>query len=242
MELKEKTVLVTGASSGIGRAVAIACAQKGAIVLIHYRKNKKGAEETLSEVEKYSRGKIFVADLADPKQIKGMFESFVDSVGPIDLLVNNAGDSQPGDFLNDEMWEFEFQNVFFPTLRVSQYFLKQKINISLRKILNITSCYGLLEGGSIEYFSYSVAKAAIASMTVTLAKVDSKVLVNAIAPGYTWTPPWEDISPQGKEFRESQTMIKRFIKSEEIGHLAVALLENDAITGQIVTVDGGLSL
>jgi 3-oxoacyl-[acyl-carrier protein] reductase len=171
-----------------------------------------------------------------------MFGEISKSVGNIDLLVNNAGDVRPGDFFNNKMWDYEFQNIFFPTLRVSQYFLKQNAGADLRKIINITSVYGLLESGNSEYFAYSVAKSALASMSVTLAKIDSKILVNAIAPGYTMTHLWEGISSQVKASLEARTMINRFIEPEEIAHIAVALLENDAITGQVITIDGGLSL
>ncbi len=79
-------------------------------------------------------------------------------------------------------------------------------------------------------------------MTVALAKIDGKILVNAIAPGYTWTPPWEVISEAEKKICEARTMINRYVTAEEIAQAAVGILENDAITGQIITVDGGLSL
>lgn len=242
MNLRDKKILITGASSGIGQAIAILCAQKGANILINYQKNLKGAKQTLKEVEKYSKGSIFQADLTDEKQIKKMFADISSKVGQIDILVNNAGDAQPGNFFDNERWEDQFENIFFSALHVSQNFLKQNEKSSLRKILNITSYYGNIGGGNTEYFAYSVAKAALSSMTVALAKTDGKVLVNAIAPGYTWTPPWEGISEAEKKICESRTMINRYVAAKEIAHAAVGVLENDAITGQIITVDGGLSL
>ena len=242
MNLKDKKILITGASSGIGQAIAISCAQKGAVVLINYRKNLKGAEQTLKEVEKHSKGFIFQADLTDEKQIKKMFAEISSKVGQVDVLVNNAGDAQPGDFFDNEQWKNQFENIFFSALHVSQNFLKQNEKSALRKILNITSYYGNIGSGNTEYFAYSVAKAALSSMTVALAKTDGKVLVNAIAPGYTWTPPWEGISEAEKKMCESRTMINRYVAADEIALAAVGILENDAITGQIVTIDGGLSL
>lgn len=242
MNLKDKTILVTGASSGIGQAIVMACAQKGATTLINYRKNVEGAKQTLEEVEKYSKGYIFQADLSDEIQIGKMFKDIEEKVGSVDILVNNAGDAQPGDFFNNKMWKYQFENIFLSALYASQNFLKQNTNAKLKKIVNISSYYGSLRGGNTEYFSYSVAKAALSSMTVALAKLDSKTLVNSIAPGYTWTPPWEGISDADKKIYESRTMIGRFVASEEIAHMTVSLLENDAITGQIITVDGGLSL
>lgn len=242
MNLKDKKILVTGASSGIGRAIAVSLAQKGARVLIHYRNNRKGAEQTLKTVKKYSKGYIVQADLVDESRVKKMFVEISDTIGEIDMLVNNAGEAQSGDFFNNQCWRDEFENIFFSALRVSQNFLKQNKRSPLKKILNITSYYGNLDAGNTELFAYSVAKAALSSMTVTLAKTDKKILVNAIAPGYTWTPAWKGTSKAEKKICESKTMIGRFIAADEIAHMAVAILENDAITGQVITIDGGLSL
>jgi len=242
MNLKDKTILVTGAASGIGQAIAVACAQKGAIILINDRKNIESAQQTLKEVEGHSRGHFFQADLADEGQVEKMFKDMSEKVGLVDVLVNNAGDAQPGDFFDNKLWKYQFENIFFSALYASQHFLKHNANAGLRKIVNITSYYGNLGGGNTEYFAYSVAKTALAGMTVTLAKLKSKVLVNAIAPGYTWTPAWEGTSDAEKKSCESRTMINRFVTAKEIAQAVVGILENDAITGQIVTVDGGLSL
>ena len=242
MNLKGKKILITGASSGIGQAIAISCARKGASVLINYRKNLKGAKQTLKEVEKHSMGHTLQADLTDEKQIEKMFAEIASKVGQVDVLVNNAGDAQSGDFFDNEQWKEQFENIFFSALHVSQNFLKQNNKSPLRKILNITSYYGNISGGNAELFAYSVAKAALSSMTVTLAKIDQKVSANAIAPGYTWTPPWEGISKFEKKTCESRTMINRYVSADEIALMAIGILENDAITGQVITVDGGLSL
>jgi len=242
MNLKDKKILITGASSGIGQAIAILCAQKGTNVLINYRKSIKGAEQTLKDVEKHSKGFVLQADLTSEEQIIKMFANISDKVGTIDILVNNAGNAQTGDFFDNELWKDQFENIFFSALHVFQNFFKQNQKSSLRKIVNITSYYGNIGGGNTEYFAYSVAKAALSSMTVALAKTDGKVLVNAITPGYTWMPTWEGISEAGKKICESRTMINRYVTVEEIAHAVIGVLENDAITGQIITVDGGLSL
>ena len=219
MDLKNKKILITGASSGIGQAIAILCAKKGAVILVNYRKNCEGAKTALKEIKKYSKGYVFQADLTDEKQIQKMFKEISDKVGVIDILINNAGDARSGDFFDDKNWQDQFESIFY-----------------------ITSYYGNLDGGNTEYFAYSVAKAALSSMTVALAKMDGKVLVNAIAPGYTWTPHWEGTSVAEKKMCTSRTMINRYVAPDEIAHAATALLENDVITGQILTVDGGLSL
>lgn len=242
MELSNKTILVTGASSGIGQAIAVACAQKGARAVVHYRKNKDGAEETLEAVNKHSCGFIVQADLTDEKQISAMFGQIAMEVGVIDALVNNAGEAIPSDFFDNTLWQGQFENIFFSALHTTQYFLKQHTESALRKIINITSVYGNPDGGNGEFFAYSAAKAALSSMTITLAKTDPHVLVNAVAPGYTWTPAWEGIPENEKKLCEGRTMIGRYGTPEEIAHMVIALLENDAVTGQTITVDGGLMI
>ncbi len=243
MELKNKTILVTGASSGIGQAIAIACAQKGAIVLAGYRKNQEGAKETLNEVEKYSKGFIFQADLTDQNQIERMFNEIKDKAGSIDIVVNNAGDAQGGDFFDNKMWTEVFENIFFSAVHVTQMFLKQNETSELRKILNISSYFGNLGTTDLDFFSYGTAKSAMTNMTVALARLNQKVLVNAIAPGYVLTPPWlKNVSKEDREVCAKQNSINRFIHPEEISQIAVAILENDAMTGQIITIDGGLSI
>jgi len=91
MNLKNKTVLVTGSSSGIGRATAVACAQKQAVVLVHYRKNEKGAKETLDQVNKFSSGQIFKSDLSNPDNVKQLFVQINKEFKSLDCLINNAG-------------------------------------------------------------------------------------------------------------------------------------------------------
>jgi len=242
MYLKDKKILVTGSSSGIGQAIAIACAQAGATVIVHYRKNLKGAKRTLRSVEKFSKGFVMQTDLTDEGKIHKMFTSIAEKVGPLEVLVNNAGEAVGSDFFDNSAWESQFENIFFSALHTSQRFIQQNKSAHLRKILNIASIYGNLTTGNTEFFAYSVAKAALESLTVILAKRDPKILVNAIAPGYVWTPPWEGISKKEKKLCESRTMIGRFIMPEEIAHMAVAVLENDALTGQVLTVDGGFGL
>ena len=242
MTLKDKTILVTGAPSGIGRAIALACAEKGATIVINYRNNKKGADETLREVEKVSRGVIVQADCANEAQVEKMFREIAKKLGPIDALVNNAGDAQAGDFFDNDAWKYQFENILLSSVWCTQHFLKQNIVSKMRKIVNVGSVYGTLAGGNPDFFSYSVAKAAMASMTTTLAKVDPKVLVNAVAPGYTLTPHWGVMTRAEKKKYERETTIGRFIEPAEVAHAAIALLENDAITGHVLVIDGGLAL
>jgi hypothetical protein len=123
MELARKSVLVTGASSGIGKAIAIAFAQKHARVLVHYGKNKSGGRETLDEVEKFSNGRLYQADLMNRDQIRALFKEVKQTNQTIDVLVNNAGDARAGDIQDDQVWEYEYKNIFLSAMRVTEEFL-----------------------------------------------------------------------------------------------------------------------
>ena len=242
MQLKDKKIVVTGASSGIGRAIAIAAAQKGAQVIIAYHTNKKGAEETLEQVRLFFFFYIIEVDVCDEESVTNLFSTIAAQHGTLDILVNNAGDAQPGDIFNSDVWKYQLDNILLSAVRTTQSFLKQELSVALRKILMIGSYYGTPYGGDGGYMAYSAAKAALHNFASTLAKVDGTVLVNTIAPGYIWTPAWEGTSEDDKKALEQETIIKRFIEPEEIAAIAIAVLENDAITGQVITVDGGLSL
>jgi 3-oxoacyl-[acyl-carrier protein] reductase len=242
MELKNKVVLVTGSSSGIGQAIAVAFAKKGAIVLVHFRSNEQGAKATLRGVKEYSKGRIYKADLTRPLDIQKMFTSIKRGVGRVDILVNNAGDARPGDLFDEEILKHQYKSIFMTAINTTRSFLEMKSKLQ-KKIVNITSDYGNLNMVNPEYAAYSMMKGALNNFTTILAKSAGKnVLVNAIAPGYTWTPPWEGVSRKEKIRYGNSTRIKRFIQPEEIAHVVIMLAENDAITGQVITVDGGLSL
>lgn len=242
MELKNKTVLVTGSSSGIGRAIAIELAKKGSKVLVHYRKSKEGANETLKEVEKYSSGKVYSADLSELEEVRKLFGTIKRDYGTIDILVNNAGEAAVGEFDDIDLWRTQFENIFMSQVYACNEFLKAK-GKNIRKIVNISSVYGFSEMSNPSLPQYSASKAALNSFTCSLANtVAPEVIVNAVAPGYTWTPAWEGTSEKGAKSREIQNRIRRFVTAEEVAHSVVALTENDAIVGEIIRVDGGLHL
>lgn len=112
MELKDKIVLVTGSSSGIGQAIAIAFADKGATVLVHYHNHKEGGEKTLSEVSARSKGFLYQADLTKSEDIRNLFAAIKRDVPTIDILVNNAGNARHGDLFDEEAWKFQHDNIF----------------------------------------------------------------------------------------------------------------------------------
>ncbi len=125
---------------------------------------------------------------------------------------------------------------------MSREFLAQQ-STSLRKIINVTSLYGNLQTGEPHYLQYSAFKAALANLSATLNKSSTpNVIVNAIAPGYTQTPAWAGAPPDVIEACARATSIGRFVRADEIAHAAVFIAENDALVGQVLTIDGGTSL
>jgi 3-oxoacyl-[acyl-carrier protein] reductase len=242
MDLQGKTVLVTGASSGIGKATAIAFAQKRAHVLVHYGKNKSGAQATLDQVKAISSGSLHQADLMNRDQIAALFADIAKTDRTIDVLVNNAGDARPGEIGDDNVWDYEYKNILMSAVQVSREFLAQP-SMNLRKIINVTSLYGNLQTGEPHYLQYSAFKAALANFSATLNKSSApKAIVNAIAPGYTQTPAWAGAPPDVIEACARATSIGRFVRADEVAHAAVFVAENDALVGQVLTLDGGTSL
>lgn len=242
MDLQGKMVLVTGASSGIGKAIAIAFAQKRAHVLVHYGRNKVGAQETLREIEKNSSGGLYQADLMNPDAVKSLFQDIKRATPIIDILVNNAGEARSGDLNEDATWEYEYKNIFLSAMYTSAEFISMPSS-HLRKIINITSIYGNLSTGDPEYLQYSAFKAALANVTATLSKSAApQILVNAVAPGYTDTPAWAGAPRESRDACARATLIGRFVRPEEVAHAVIFIAENDALAGQVVTLDGGTSL
>lgn len=242
MQLKGRTALVTGASSGIGQAIAVAFAHKGAHVLVHYGKNRAGAEQTLAAVEKVASGGLYQADLMRREQVAALFDAIATTGRTIDVLVNNAGDAQPGGIDDDAAWEYQLHNIFLSAIQVSRAFLALPAG-QLRKIVNVTSLYGNPTGGSADFLQYSAFKAALASVSTTLNKATApNVIVNAVAPGYTATPAWAGAPKEVMEELARTTSIGRFVSADEVAHAVVFIAENDALVGQVLTLDGGTSL
>jgi 3-oxoacyl-[acyl-carrier protein] reductase len=147
-----------------------------------------------------------------------------------------------GDLNEDSIWGYEYKNILLSAMRTSGEFVAMP-SPHLRKIINITSIYGNLATGDPEYLQYSAFKAALANVTSTLSKSAApQILVNAVAPGYTETPAWAGASNESKEACARATLIGRFVRPEEVAHAVIFIAENDALAGQVLTLDGGTSL
>jgi 3-oxoacyl-[acyl-carrier protein] reductase len=243
MELKNKTALVTGSSSGIGRAIVLALAKERVGVIVNSRKNVKGGIEVANKITKHGGQAIYIqGDLSNKEDVGKLFNSALKVFKRIDILVNNAGESISGELEDLEVWKYQLNNILLSAVIATGEFLKIE-NLDMRKIVNITSIYGSAIGSNTDYLAYGAAKAGLNNLTVNLAKkLGSSVLVNAVAPGWTWTPPWGKNRKKEERSLRTKLAIGRFVEPEEIAQTVVMILKNDAITGQVVTVDGGASL
>ena len=243
--LKDKVAIVTGASKGIGRAIAINFAKEGAKVVLNYRSDDNGAQEILKEIEN-SGGVAFLhkGDVSDFSVAEDLIKFCIEKFSRIDILVNNAGITR--DTLLLRMKEEDFDSVINVNLKgsfncvkhASSFMIKQKYG----KILNISSVIGLI--GNVGQINYAASKAGIIGMTKSLAKeLGSRgINVNAIAPGFIETDMTSVLEDKTKETIMSHIPLKRMGSVEDVSNLAVFLASDLAsyITGQVITVDGGM--
>jgi glucose 1-dehydrogenase len=256
--LKGKNALITGASSGIGQAIAIRLAQEGCNIAINYRKSSEEAENTEEMALQKACGDIdncgvksllVQGDVSREEDILEMVNTVVDKFGRLDILVNNAGIQTEN--ASHEVKTEDFDRVIAVNLRGSylcsretiKHFLSQKIP---GVIINISSVHEIIPRPM--YVSYSISKGGMENMTKTLALeyANRSIRVNAIAPGATITPineAWTN-DPEKKAIVESHIPMGRAGTSEEMA-AAVAFLASDEaayITGQTLFIDGGLTL
>ncbi|ASJ02918.1 3-oxoacyl-ACP reductase [Thermococcus profundus] len=236
MELAGKVALVTGASRGIGRAIAVALAKKGVKVAINYARDEGGARETERLCrEAGAEAMVVKADVRSREEVKAMVEKVVDRFGGIDILVNNAGilgrALTPME-VTDEDWDavlgVNLKGAFIVTQEVLRYMKKGKI-------VNIASIAGK-DGGTVGPH-YAASKGGLIALTFNLARhLAPNILVNAVAPGPVDTGL---ISPEIKEKLRKLSLTGEIAKPEDIAHAVIFLLENDHVTGEVVDVNGG---
>jgi len=246
-DLKDKRVLVTGSSSGIGQATAIEFAKQGAFVGVHFFQTQHGAETTLEEVRKYSTGAIFRADMRDKLQVEQMVHSFAKINGGIDVLVNNAGtliarysfEDAPVEY-HDDIFATNCRSVFLATQAAIGY-LKE----SCGYIINIGSV-GAYTGGGGGSGIYAGAKAAVQAETVGMAKefAEYRIRVNAVVPGLIETRFHERFSSEERKMAvAAQTPAGRNGRAQDVANAIVFLASEEAagfINGAYIAVNGGL--
>lgn len=236
MEIHGRVALVTGASRGIGRAIAVALAKRGANVAINYARDEEGARETKRLCRELGAEAMIVkADVRNRDEVRAMVESVVNRFGGIDILVNNAGilgKALTPMEVTDEDWDnvlgVNLKGAFIVTQEVLRYMRRGKI-------VNIASIAGK-DGGTVGPH-YAASKGGLIALTFNLARhLAPNMLVNAVAPGPVDTVL---ISPEIKEKLKKLSLTGEIAKPEETAHAVIFLLENDHITGEVVDVNGG---
>lgn len=245
--LTGKVALVTGASRGIGSAIAKSLAREGAFVIVNYNGSKEKAEAVVSEIKAAGGdGVSLQCDVSDFTACGAMIENCIKEYGHIDILVNNAGITR--DNLLMKMSEEDFDAVLntnlkgaFNTIRhMSRYFLKQRAG----SIINISSVSGVI--GNAGQANYSASKAGVIGLTKSVARELSKrgITCNAVAPGFIETEMTEQMPESAKEAVKQQIPLQRTGKVEDIAETVTFLASEKAsyITGQVISVDGGMSI
>lgn len=245
MQLDGKVALVTGASRGIGRAVAICLAKSGAKIAVNYAGNQAAAEEVKQMIEQNGGEAILVqADISNAESVDAMVATVMEAFGRIDILVNNAGITR--DTLLMRMKEADWNaviqtnltGVFYVTKAVSKIMMKQRYG----KIVNMSSVVGLM--GNAGQANYAAAKAGVIGFTKSMAKelAARNITVNAIAPGFIATDMTAVLSDKVKEDLATKIPMGRLGEADDIASAVLFLVSDSAnyITGQTLNVDGGM--
>ena len=245
MLLDGKTALVTGASRGIGRAIALCLAAEGARVAINYAGNVKAAEEVKAAVEAAGGTAILCqADVADSAAVEAMVAAVAKEFGTIDILVNNAGITR--DTLLMRMKDEDFakvldtnlKGVFYCTKAVSKLMMKKRAG----RIVNMASVIGLV--GNAGQANYAAAKAGVIGFSKSVAKelASRGITVNVVAPGFIGTDMTADLPETVKEKALADIPLGKMGEPEDVANAVLFLASDQAsyITGQVVNVDGGM--
>ena len=241
--LNGKAALITGASRGIGRAIALKLASQGAGVAVLYAGNASMAAAVCDEAEAFGvRAESFRCDVSDFKASKEVVDAVKASFGTIDILINNAGITRDG--LVISMKENAFDDVIDTNLKGAFNMIRHCIPVFVKKrggkIINISSIAGII--GNAGQANYAASKAGLIGLTKSVARelASRGVCCNAIAPGFIETDMTEGVSPDNPLMRSIP--LGRAGQPEEVAELAAFLCGADYITGEVIRIDGGLAI
>ena len=244
---KKKVAVVTGASRGIGRAIALELAFRGAAVVINYNGSEERAKEVQKEIEqKGGEAMIMQWNVADYKACESAVKDIVKTYGSIDILVNNAGITKDGLLMG--MSEEDFDKVIDVNLKGSfnmmRFVSRQMLRQRSGHIISMASVVGIV--GNAGQANYAASKAGIIGMTKSAARelASRGITVNAVAPGFIETEMMDQMTDAAKEAGKAQIPFGRYGKTEEIANVVAFLASEKAsyITGQVLCVDGGMAM
>lgn len=245
--LTGKVALITGASRGIGRQIALTLAEYGAVVIVNYNGSRERAEEVVAEItDKGGSAVAYQCSVSDYEACGTMITEMLARFGHIDILVNNAGITRdnlvmkmtPEDF--DAVIDTNLKGTFYTIKHMYRAFLKQRAG----RIINLTSVSGLL--GNAGQANYAASKAGVVGLTKSMARelASRNITVNAVAPGFIDTEMTQAMTEAAREATLQQIPLKRVGLPEDIAE-TVAFLASDRagyITGQTISVDGGMHM
>ncbi|MCY8533014.1 SDR family NAD(P)-dependent oxidoreductase [Bacillus vallismortis] len=246
MNVMNKIALVTGGGTGIGRAASMELAKRGAIVAVNYSRSQSEAEETVEMIQK-SGGQAFAirTNVSKEREVQDMVQSIVKTYGTIDVLVNNASMTRhiPMDDLEaatedvwDELYAVNVKGMFFCARAVVPFMKKSKAGA----IINVGSIAGITGAGSS--MPYAVSKSAVHGLTKSLAHaLAPEIRVNGVAPGAVATRWWAGREEKMKSMIGALPL-QRMAESDDVAKLICSLVEQESLTGQIITVDSGQTL
>lgn len=243
--LKGKNALVTGASRGIGRAIALELARKGANVAVNYAGSEAKAQAVVDEIVLMGRKAFKVqADVANERNVKDMVKDVISEFGSLDILVNNAGVTKDNLLMRMKEEEFDqvintnLKGVFVCTKAVTRQMMKQRSG----KIVNVASIVGVI--GNPGQANYVAAKAGVIGFTKSTAKelASRNIYVNAIAPGFISTDMTDELTEEQRENTLAMIPLAKLGTPEEVANVVRFLASDDAsyITGQTIHIDGGM--
>ena len=245
--LDEKIAVVTGASRGIGRGIALELAKQGATVVVNFNASAEAAEELVAEIEAAGgTAQAVQADVSDAEQADALIKTATSDYGKIDILVNNAGITRDNVIMM--MKPDDFDAVLNTNLRSAWLCSKAAVRAMMRKrygrIINITSVSGIM--GQAGQTNYSASKAGIIGLTKSLARevASRNVTVNAVAPGFVLTDLTKDLPEELTDQLQQFIPLGRWGEIDEIAKTVAFLASDNAayITGQVLNVDGGMAM
>ncbi|KAL2233700.1 UNVERIFIED_CONTAM: 3-oxoacyl-acyl-carrier-protein reductase, chloroplastic [Sesamum indicum] len=245
-KLEAPVVVITGASRGIGKAVALALGKSGCKVLVNYARSSKEAEEVCREIEASGgQALTFGGDVSKEADVESMIKTAMDAWGTIDVMINNAGITRDGLLMRmktsqwQEVIDLNLTGVFLCTQAAAKIMMKKKKG----RIINIASVVGLV--GNVGQANYSAAKAGVIGLTKTVAKeyASRNITVNAVAPGFIASDMTAKLGADFEKKILEAIPLARYGQPEEVAGLVEFLALSSAagyITGQVLTIDGGM--